>query len=353
MVPGFDTMHDSATPQVLVTGATGRIGRHVVNELLDRGYRVRAVTSKPVSEVIPRDRLEWCQLDFQQSLDFSLLLRDCVGVIHLAGEIHVMERMQRSNVEATRALAEASEQAGVKFFCYTSSVAVYGSSRKRQVSEDSPVLTADRDVRSEYWDAVTLRCYGRTKLGGELAIKAVANAVDYVIVRPTVVVDVPDLVRLGDWSKAQKQRGAARHAHNVYVRDVADVIAWFLAESLRNNQLSPNVRTFNFSEDDAPIATYGQLFRSAYNVTGDRRWQVAPVPWLVEWLWVILRARRLMLRQPFGRMLFSGEKLRATGYKFRFGMSRAIADFHRELVNTVDNAGQTAVGAPAAPSTQQ
>jgi hypothetical protein len=58
------------------------------------------------------------------------------------------------------------------------------------------------------------------------------------------------------------------------------------------------------------------------------------MPWPVEWLWVILRARRLMLRQPFGRMLFSGGKLRAAGYEFRFGMSRAIADFHRELAGT-------------------
>jgi nucleoside-diphosphate-sugar epimerase len=282
---------------VLVTGAAGKIGRHVVNDLLERGYQVRAVTSKPVAEAVAGDRLKWCQLDFQQSLDFGPLVRDCVAVIHLAAEIGVMERMQRSNVEATRALAEASERAGVKFFCYTSSVAVYGSSQRRRVFEDSPVLTADRDVRSESWDAAELRCYGRTKLGGELVIKATARAVDYVIVRPTVVVGEPDLARLGDWSKAQKQRAAARHAHLVYVRDVADAIVWFLTDSLRRDQPSSGVRTFNLSEDDAPTGTYGQFFRSAYEVTGDRRWRVAPMPWPrvapmpwpVEWLWVILR----------------------------------------------------------------
>jgi hypothetical protein len=127
---------------------------------------------------------------------------------------------------------------------------------------------------------------------------------------------------------------------------------WFLAESLQHNQPSPGVRTFNISEDNAPIATYGQLFRSAYNATVDRRWQVVPLPWLVEWPWVILRARRLMLRQPFGRMLFSGDKLRAAGYDFRFGMTRAIADFHRELVNTADNAEPTGAGASAVPLTR-
>ena len=144
-------MRTNAQTRVLVTGATGKIGRHVVDELLARGYQVRALTSKPVAAATASDTLEWCQLDFQESLDFDSLVRECAAVIHLGAETNVKERMQRSNVEATRALAEASERADVKFFCYTSSVSVYGSSRRRRVLEDSPVLTTDRDVRSEYW----------------------------------------------------------------------------------------------------------------------------------------------------------------------------------------------------------
>jgi nucleoside-diphosphate-sugar epimerase len=325
-------MRSSAPPRVLVTGATGRIGRHVVNELLARGYQVRALTSQPVAEAPAGDRLEWRQLDFRQSLDFDPLVADCAAVLHLAAEISVKERMQRSNAEATRALAQASERAGVGFFCYTSSVSVYGSSRRRLIVEDSPVVTADRDVRSECWDAEALRSYGRTKLQGELAISAAARDVEYVILRPTVVVDVQDLVRLGEWSKSEKQRAGARHAHHVYVHDVADAMLWFMVQSLGRDQPSPGVRTFNLSEDDAPVSTYGQLFNSAYEVTGDSSWRVAPIPWAAEWLWVILRSRRLMLRQPFGRMLFSGDKLRAAGYEFPFGMSQAITGFHRELV---------------------
>ena len=179
-----------------VTGATGKIGHHVVDELLARGYQVRALTSKRIAKVFASDRLEWCQLDFQESLDFDPLVRECAAVIHLGAEISVIERMQRSNVEATHALAEASERAGVKFFCYTSSVAVYGSSRRRRVLEDSPVLTTDRDVRSEYWAHEGLRCYGRTKLQGELAIGTMAHNVEYVVLRPSTVVDVQDLFNL-------------------------------------------------------------------------------------------------------------------------------------------------------------
>ncbi len=102
-------MGSNAQTRVLVTGATGKIGRHVVNELLARGYPVRALTSKRIAKVPASDRLEWCQLDFQESLDFDPLVRGCAAVIHLGAELDVTERMQRSNVEATRALAEASD----------------------------------------------------------------------------------------------------------------------------------------------------------------------------------------------------------------------------------------------------
>lgn len=318
---------------VLVTGAAGKIGRYVVSELRERGYGVRAVTSKPVPDGVGSDGIEWRQLDFQKSLDFDPLVQGCVAVLHLAAEITATERMQRSNAEATRSLAEACERASVRFLGYTSSVAVYGSCYQRLVTEDSPVLTPDHDVQSEYWAEDYLRCYGRTKLQGELAIREVANSVERAIVRPTVVVDTADLMGLSDWSKVMKQRGTARHAHHIYVRDVADAIVWLMDQCLNRDDASSNVRVFNLSEDHAPIRTYGQLFASAYRVTGDKRWRVLPLPGAVEWLWVIVKRRRLLLRQPFGRAFFSGDRLLDEGYKFRFGMSYVITEFCRELAS--------------------
>ena len=317
--------------RVLVTGATGKIGKVVVNELLARGYQVRALTSRPITGATGHDRIEWRQLDFQQSLDFDPIVQDCAAVIHLAAEMPVIERMKRSNVVATRALAEASERARIKFFCYTSSVSVYGSSRRSRVAESSPVLTTSRDVRSEYWGDRKLRSYGRTKLEGEQAISAVAQNVEYVIVRPTVVVGVQDLMELENWGMAKKGWSASRHAHHIYVHDVADAILWFLERCLQRDQPVPGVRTFNLSEDDTPISTFGQIFKAAYEVSGDRRWRVVAIPWPIEWLVAILKSRRLLLRHPFGRMIFAGDALRAEGYHVTFGMSEAVHEFCAEL----------------------
>lgn len=326
-------MDSNVKPMVLVTGATGRIGRYVVDELLARGYRVRALTSKHVTAVPASGLLEWRQLDFLESLDFDSAVSGCAAILHLGAELRAVDRMHRLNVEATRALAEAGERNDVKVFCYTSSVAVYGSTRRRRVSENSPVLTPDRDVRREYWGNSVLRSYGRTKLQGELAIKAAARNVEYVVLRPTVVVDLADLRELGDRSQPWKRIAGTRNAHHIYTPDVADAILWFMERGLDRERPAPAVSTFNLSDDETPNSTYGQLFKVAYEATGDKRWKAAPIPWPAVWLHVMAKNRTLLFRWPFGQMLFVGDKLRQEGYKFRFGIPRAIDELCRQLVD--------------------
>ena len=218
----FSGLNDPSTskPRVLVTGASGRIGRHLVSELVARRYAVRALTSR-LTPPKPADSagVEWRHHDWQVSLDFEPHLDRCVAVLHLGAEITNIKRMYRSNVEATQALTRAAEKAGINFFCYTSSVAVYGSALTRRVTEDSPVLTENEDVKSEYWAVESLRSYGRTKLLGETKLREEARKGEYIIFRPTVVVDIPDLVALGEISPIKKMLvGAPAHASNLRPR---------------------------------------------------------------------------------------------------------------------------------------
>jgi nucleoside-diphosphate-sugar epimerase len=179
-----------------------------------------------------------------------------------------------------------------------------------------------------------LRCYGRTKLQGEFAIRAVAQNVEYVILRPTVVIDIQDLMELRDWSKARKHLSGSSHAHHIYVYDVVDAILWFMERSLKRDQPLTGVSTFNLSEDDTPIHAFSQIFKAAYEISNDRKWRTATIPWPIQWLLMMAKYRTLLLRQPLGRMLFSGDKLREAGYTIRFGMSHAITVFCDELTST-------------------
>ena len=124
------------------------------------------------------------------------------------------------------------------------------------MTEDAPVLTVDRDVPSEYWALPYVRSYGRTKLAGELAVKAAARTVRYVIFRPTVVVDVDTIISIRNWSRIKRVLAAHRHAHHVYVRDVSDALIWAMERALTGVGAAGSVETYNLSEDDYPKPTF-------------------------------------------------------------------------------------------------
>jgi choline dehydrogenase-like flavoprotein/nucleoside-diphosphate-sugar epimerase len=312
--------------RVLVTGATGRIGHVVVSDLLNRGYFVRATTSKAPPEGDDHGgALEWRRFNFLDATDYDGLVAGCDAVLHFGAEIGKMERMQRTNVDATRLLAEAAERAGAKVFCYTSSVAVYGSGLKREMTEDAPVLTVECDVRSEYWALDYVRTYGRTKLGGELALRQAAKTVRYIVLRPTVVVDIPEIIGIRKWSRFKRILAAHRHAHHIYVRDVSDAIIWSMERAIAGTGTPGSIETFNLSEDEFPEPTHADFMSKAFAVSGDPRFRVVRVPWLGDWMHDFLRFRTLPLRNPLWRMRFPNDRLRAAGYCFRFGMAQAEA----------------------------
>ncbi|WP_375401449.1 FAD-dependent oxidoreductase [uncultured Amnibacterium sp.] len=308
---------------VLLTGATGRIGGVVLTELLDRGYRVRATTSRELPQ--GRAGVEWRAFDLLTATEheFDELVAGCDAVLHLAAEIGRMEVMPRVNTDATRLLAEAAERAGVAAFCYTSSVSVYGSGRTRTMAEDAPVLTADHDERSEYWALDYVRAYGRTKLAGELAIHAQARSTRYVILRPAVVVDVAQIVAIRDWNPIKRVLAAHRHAHHVYVRDVADVLIWGMERGLAGIGDPGAVETFNVAEDEFPEPTHAEFLRRAFAASGDPRFRVPRVPGIADWAHDFIRFRSLPLRNPLWRMRFPSDRLHAAGYRLRFGMAHA------------------------------
>jgi nucleoside-diphosphate-sugar epimerase len=229
------------------------------------------------------------------------------------------------NVDATRLLAAAAERAGLKAFCYTSSAAVYGSGLQRTMTEDAPVLTVERDVRSEYWALDYVRMYGRTKLAGERALREVAKAVRYVALRPTFVVDIPQIVGIRDWSYFKRALTAHRHAHYIYVRDVSDALIWSMERAFAGTGAAGSVEIFNLSEDDFPEPTHADFLRKAYAATGDSRFDIVRITWLGDWLHDFLRFRTLPLRNPLWRMYFPNDRLRAAGYRIRFGMGQAQA----------------------------
>lgn len=164
------------TKRVLVTGASGFVGRPLVAALLRAGYAVRAVTRRQVS--FPDSVEAVTVTDFINSIDWNPILRGVDIVVHLAGLVHdripdtAYSEFDQVNWIATQRLANAAKEAGIERFIYISSVrAQVGAYAEQTVREqDEPHPTNQ---------------YGRSKLAAEQAIQA--SGVPFTIFRPVVI----------------------------------------------------------------------------------------------------------------------------------------------------------------------
>lgn len=137
--------------RVLVTGAGGFLGRHVVARLLQRGHGVRALI-RPAS-VAPSwsGQVEVVRADLRVERELVLLLQDVDVVVHLAAGVGGDEDVLfASTVIATERLLEAMACSAVKRLVLASSLVVYDWSRARGVLDEDTPLARDIYRRGGY-----------------------------------------------------------------------------------------------------------------------------------------------------------------------------------------------------------
>ena len=109
---------------ILVTGATGFVGRALVRQLFDAGYPVRALLRpSPRTPRLPKGvPVEVAVVSLKDVRGLRAALRDADAVIHLAGTEHQGRNadLLGIDIQGTRNLAEAAKQEGVGRFIYLS-----------------------------------------------------------------------------------------------------------------------------------------------------------------------------------------------------------------------------------------
>src|SRR6201996_4049069 len=160
MLPGMaDASLTTELGTVLVTGGSGFVGANLVTTLLDRGYHVRSFDRAP-SPLPQHPKLEVLQGDITDTAVCAAAVDGIDTVFHTAAIIELMgggsvteEYRQRSyavNVEGTKNLVHAGQQAGVKRFVYTASNSVVmGGQRISGGDETLPYTDRFADLYTE------------------------------------------------------------------------------------------------------------------------------------------------------------------------------------------------------------
>jgi len=120
-------------PIILVTGAAGYVGRHVVQRLARNGFNVRAlVRAGSERGPIAKYTNEFAEGGITERNSLKGACAGCFGVIHLVGVIHEGEdTYEHIHVDGTRNILEEAKSAGVRRFVYLSGLGSKPDSKAR------------------------------------------------------------------------------------------------------------------------------------------------------------------------------------------------------------------------------
>lgn len=180
---------------ILVTGATGLVGGHLMWHLLQKNDTVIATKRnssntdnlKKIFSVYTTDptpylnRIEWRIADTTDYHSMEKALAGIDIVFHCAAVVSLSaggKNMINTNVNGTRNIVSAAQKNNVKQFCYVSSIAACGSSQNGCfINEESPVTNIEKR-----------QAYAQSKYYSEqIVLEAISNGLNAVIVNPGVI----------------------------------------------------------------------------------------------------------------------------------------------------------------------
>jgi dihydroflavonol-4-reductase len=314
---------------ILVTGATGLVGSHLLCILLEQGNYVRALCRneknksrvKRVFEFNDKidlfEKIEWFQADI---LDISLLEKAFVDVdfvYHCAALVSFdpfdEERLRKVNIEGTANVVNCCLDFGIKKLCYVSSIAALGdlATHESHISETT-----------EWNPEVSKSDYAISKYGAELEVwRAYQEGLPIVIVNPGVILG-PFFWREGSGDIYQKiEKGLLFYTKGgtgfVSVYDVVKIMLELMKINVEGERFILVSETQNYQKIFVKIAQKLQVQPPRIHA---KKW-MTQLAHKIDWFLGILGKKRMLSKHMASSLhtidYYDTSKIKTTlGYSF-------------------------------------
>jgi len=236
---------------VLITGGTGFIGAYIIKNLIEKGFKVRAIRrSSKLPFFISKDilhQVEWVEGDVLDVVALDEAMKGVDAVIHSAAVVsfHKKNRQQmyNINVEGTTNVVNAALENGVKRFIHISSVAALGRTTKAELVNEEKKWEENKNNTH----------YAISKHRAELQVwRGFAEGLDGLIVSPSTVLG------FGNWHQsscaifknAYKEFAWYTNGVNgfVGVEDVAEAVVQLLQSTINHRRFVISSENWSFKK---------------------------------------------------------------------------------------------------------
>jgi nucleoside-diphosphate-sugar epimerase len=299
--------------KILVTGATGLVGSHLIKQLVKQNKSVKALYRAAIPDAEWASKVEWVNADILDVTALEEAFKDIHQVYHSAAMVSFnpsqRETLFKTNVEGTSNVVNAAIGAGVQKLLFVSSVAALG-----RVKAKSTVTETTR------WNEETNKsAYGKSKYLSEMEVwRGIGEGLQAVIVNPVIILGSGQWDRgsSGIFKKAFEEFPWYSNGINGFV-DVQDVVAAMIM------LMEANVTAERFIVS-AENLSYKQLFTAIANTLGKRPPHKLATPFIAELVW---RFEALKAKITGTDPLLTKETARTAQATYKFDNSKLLSYF--------------------------
>jgi nucleoside-diphosphate-sugar epimerase len=235
---------------ILVTGASGLVGLHLIKQLSEENIPIRALYYSCIPKLLDNTiekNIEWFQCDVLDIISLEKAFTSITQVYHCAAMVsydqRLHEKMKEVNIEGTANVVNFSIEKNIKKLIHVSSIAAIGK------EEDDSLITEKTEwIKNGYTST-----YSESKFYSEMEVfRGIGEGLNAAILNPAIILGE------GNWDRSSSNLFKIVHDEFPYftngktawvdVKDVVKAMILLMHSEVNNERYILSAGNFSFKE---------------------------------------------------------------------------------------------------------